>query len=117
MKTNSVYLLFILIVTPALFFGQSEPNELIDGKTISAFEQHKRGDAIILNEDNVINITGKKAAFIDFSITKKVKLEILTQAGLEKYSRFILPETFAPPHPRPRLSAAVTRMQTQLKMP
>ena len=96
MKTNIVYLLFILIVTPALLFGQSEPKKLIDGKTISAIEQTDRGDAIILNEDNVINITGKKAAFINFSITKKIKLEILTQAGLENYSRFILPETFDP---------------------
>ena len=92
MKTNIVYLLLIFFVSHTLVFG----GELIDGDAINTTEQTKKGDAVIINEDNVITIVGRKAAFINFSVTKKMKVEILTQAGLEKYSKIVLPETFDP---------------------
>ena len=92
MKTNIVYLLLIFFVSHTLVFG----SELIDGDAINTTEQTKKGDAVIINEDNVITIVGRKAAFINFSVTKKMKVEILTQAGLEKYSKIVLPETFDP---------------------
>lgn len=53
-------------------------------------------NAIILEEDNRIDITGRKAAFIEFNVSKHLEVKVLTQAGLEMFSQYLLPETFDP---------------------
>ncbi|MCD4747153.1 MAG: hypothetical protein K8R58_12725 [Bacteroidales bacterium] len=97
MKTNNFYfLIFIFIITHISLLGQSIPNEFIDGVSASSIKHSANNDVKIINENNTIEITGRKASFIKFSITKKIKFKVLTLAGVERFSKFTLPETFDP---------------------
>lgn len=53
-------------------------------------------DALILEEDNCIHIEGQKADFINFSVSKKLKVKILSEEGLKRFSSYCLPESFDP---------------------
>jgi hypothetical protein len=53
-------------------------------------------DVVILNEENEIIFTGESMEFIGFTVNKKVHYKINTQAGLEKMSKLVLPESFDP---------------------
>lgn len=52
--------------------------------------------AIILEEDNVIDIIGQKLGYISFVVTKKMKVKILSEEGVERFSNFAFPEAFDP---------------------
>ncbi len=53
-------------------------------------------DLVILNEENEIIFSGESMEFIGFTVNKKVHYKINTQAGLEKISKIVLPESFDP---------------------
>ena len=52
--------------------------------------------AIILEEDNYIDIRGQKVDFIQFLVSKKMKVKILTEEGVKRFSHYSLPEAFDP---------------------
>jgi len=52
--------------------------------------------AIILSENSSIAIIGKKTGFISFIITKKLKIKILNENGVKRFSTIKLPELFDP---------------------
>ena len=66
-----------------------------DTTTISVVRPINK-DVVIIDENNDITITGVKASFIYFSISKKLKFKVLNASGVKRFSKFILPETFDP---------------------
>ncbi len=83
-------ILFAQTIVSAEYFPAQGQNPSYANQRISSH------DAIILNEDNIINISGRKAAFIEFTVSKKMRIRILSQIGLERFSNYLLPETFDP---------------------
>ncbi|OFX61305.1 MAG: hypothetical protein A2046_15695 [Bacteroidetes bacterium GWA2_30_7] len=50
----------------------------------------------IIDEKNELIVYGETIDFIKYTIKKEIKIKILSEEGIKKYSKFILPETFDP---------------------
>jgi len=87
-----ISLLLLIIISPTLLFAANTQQR----DSISANTDISIKDIIILNEENTIAIQGQKAEFIVYSITKKIRLKILSEKGINKISEIALPETFDP---------------------
>jgi len=93
LKSYKIYIflfIFTLIQIPALFGGS------IENAFNNNISDSLKKDAVIISENNTIEVIGKKSDFINFSITKKIKIKILTLSGVERFSKFTLPEEFDP---------------------
>jgi len=55
-----------------------------------------KNETYILNEESRIDIMGKKMYLITITVTKKVRIKIKDEEGLERFSKITLPETFDP---------------------
>ncbi|NPD45799.1 DUF3857 domain-containing protein [Lentimicrobium sp. S6] len=88
---NNLRFLFVtlLMVSGAMAFSQQSEKLISDSNII-------KESAIILEEDNSIEIIGQKVDYILFYVSKKMKVKILTEEGLEQFSLFSLPEAFDP---------------------
>lgn len=97
MKTPIIYyLILIFISTQSSLYGKSNTNELIGDVSTDSMALHQKNGAIILYENNSIDIIGKKTSFIYFSITKKLKFKVFNSDGIDRFSKFTLPEAFDP---------------------
>ena len=94
MKT--IILNFLILITIQLSLFGNNQNELIDDVFAPSVMHSKTIGAIIINENNSIDIIGRKSAYIIYSITKKMKIRILDSTGIGRYSKITLPETFDP---------------------
>lgn len=84
---------FLLLSILFLFLKTISSQDLvIDSRDYSSSSE----PAIIIEEDNSIEIRGQKVDFIQFLITKKMKVKILTEEGVERFSHFSFPEPFDP---------------------
>lgn len=93
MKSKRAFLLIIVFVFSPIFIFPStiiKPDSLLHSLDLS------EEDAIILDESNSIMIEGQKAGFINFTVTKELRVKVLSEKGREKYSSFSLPEKFDP---------------------
>ena len=63
---------------------------------LKADERFLNEDAVILNEENIIEASGTKAKFLKIYQEKKLRIKYLTQAGIDKFSRISIPESFDP---------------------
>lgn len=87
--------LFIFITSQIAASAQITSGELVND-TMTSGSLPSSKDVIILDEKNDISITGLKASFITFSISKKLQFKALNQDGIKRISSFLLPETFDP---------------------
>jgi len=97
MKKSTLFLTMLIVFAwPSFMMAQDTQasNNLNDQVTKTLKLDSK--DALILEEDNCIHIEGQKAEFINFSVTKKLKVKILSEDGVNRFSRFCLPEKFDP---------------------
>ncbi len=94
--TIPCFLLFFIINLLALPSQANASATIFKKSPTATINKLANNDAVIISESNDIEITGLKAEFINFSITKKMKLKILNTKGVKKYSKFILPEEFDP---------------------
>lgn len=53
-------------------------------------------DVVILNEENDLVFTGESSDFIYYTTTRKVQFKVNNKGGIDKISRFVIPETFDP---------------------
>ena len=53
-------------------------------------------DAVILEEQNIMEASGSKTPFIFIYIEKKFRIKFLTKKGIERYAKIIIPESFDP---------------------
>ncbi len=56
----------------------------------------QENNLLILDEENEIIFSGESMEFIVFTVVKKIKYKVFTEAGIEKVSKIVLPETFDP---------------------
>lgn len=97
MKTPLFYYLILIFTAANLsLYGINNNHEIIGDTSGDSIAVQQKNGAIILYENNSINITGKKADFIYFSITKKMKFKVYNSEGIDKFSEFTLPELFDP---------------------
>jgi len=97
MKSHKVLSFYIiLLLTNITLSGQNIKNELPVQHERTDNKHLKNKDAVIISEYNMIDIIGKKMNFIYFSVTKKIEFKILSSSGIERFSKFCLPETFDP---------------------
>lgn len=88
---NKLRFLFLSFLMVSITLAFSQQSENLKNDSIYITEP-----AIILEEDNSIEIRGQKVDFIQFLVTKKMKVKILTEEGVAKYSHYSLPEAFDP---------------------
>lgn len=97
MHTYKIY--FLLLVFTLIQLTAPGKNAAIgftgDTTTVSNVRPVNK-DVVIIDENNDITITGVKAHFIYFSISKKLKFKVLNATGVKRFSKFILPEEFDP---------------------
>ncbi|MCX6291524.1 MAG: hypothetical protein NT126_07140 [Bacteroidetes bacterium] len=56
---------------------------------IAVDERFKNEDAVILEEENVIGLSG-------YSCKKHIRIKFLTPKGIERYARFVVPDSYDP---------------------
>jgi hypothetical protein len=77
-------------------FSENIPIDLHKADTNISSTRSMDKDLQIISEKNTIDIIGKKASFIVFSITKEIKFKVLSKQGIADFSKFTLPGTFDP---------------------
>lgn len=97
MKNSLLLLLFVsFFLTPLFLSANCIHQPVFQADTLFGQLNNNSKDALILFEDNTIQITGKKADFIEYVVTKELKVKILNEEGLKRFSSYLLPEEFDP---------------------
>ncbi|MDO9511570.1 MAG: DUF3857 domain-containing protein [Bacteroidales bacterium] len=94
--TRLLFLIILSISIPITILADSIENVSFFGQTKDTLNNFSSRDATIINDSNSIIISGKKVEFIIFTITRKVRFKVNSEAGINKFSTFILPESFDP---------------------
>jgi hypothetical protein len=93
---QNCFLLLVFTMIQLAASGKNVTIEFTDDTTNQKIVRPLNKDVLIIDENNDIDITGVKAHFISFSISKKLKFKVLNANGVKRFSKFILPEAFDP---------------------
>jgi hypothetical protein len=95
MNTCKFYITLFILAAAQLFpCADCRASRLISNDTVSSFKYPAKNDAVIISEKDFIEVIGAKTDLINYSVTKKVRIKVLTKAGIERFSTVTLPEPF-----------------------
>jgi len=95
MNTCKFYVILVIFAAAQLFpCAYSRASRLTNNDTVASSKYPAKNDAIIISEKDCIEVIGAKTELINYSVTKKVRIKVLTKAGIEKFSTVTLPEPF-----------------------